>query len=84
MRNEHHNHSVLCVLQEWSQYEEVSYKLLSQLYELETDMSSLNVELEGDLQAQLRSYEVSSTSSMGNLSAASFWVFWSFFEFGLI
>ncbi|XP_056337531.1 nesprin-2 isoform X2 [Danio aesculapii] len=43
--------------EEWSQYEEVSHTLRRQLDELETDMSSLNVEPEGVLQGQLWSYE---------------------------
>nr|XP_021324291.1 nesprin-2-like isoform X1 [Danio rerio] len=43
--------------EKWSQYEEVSHRLHSRLDELETDMSSLNVEPKGDLQGQLRSYE---------------------------
>ncbi|XP_052390559.1 nesprin-2 isoform X4 [Carassius gibelio] len=44
-------------LEEWSQYEEVTGRLRKQLDEMETNMSSLDSEPEGDLQGQLQSYE---------------------------
>ncbi|KAK2883496.1 hypothetical protein Q8A67_017133 [Cirrhinus molitorella] len=44
-------------LEEWSQYEEVTERLRKQLDEMETNMSSLDSEPEGDLQGQLQSYE---------------------------
>ncbi|KAF4099427.1 hypothetical protein G5714_019553 [Onychostoma macrolepis] len=44
-------------LEEWSRYEEVTERLRKQLDEMETNMSSLNSEPEGDLQGQLQSYE---------------------------
>jgi len=47
------------VFQEWSWYEEVTERLCKQLNEMETDLSSLDLELKGDLQGQQQSYEVS-------------------------
>ncbi|KAG1964264.1 nesprin-2 [Pimephales promelas] len=44
-------------LQEWSWYEEVTERLCKQLNEMETDLSSLDLELKGDLQGQQQSYE---------------------------
>ncbi|XP_077075807.1 nesprin-2a [Siphateles boraxobius] len=44
-------------LQEWSLYEEVTERLCKQLDEIETDLSSLDLEPEGDLQGQQQSYE---------------------------
>ncbi|XP_052441872.1 nesprin-2-like isoform X3 [Carassius gibelio] len=44
-------------LEEWSRYEEVTERLREQLDEIETNMSSLGSETEGDLQCQLQSYE---------------------------
>ncbi|KAK7133211.1 hypothetical protein R3I94_015172 [Phoxinus phoxinus] len=44
-------------LQEWSWYEEVTERLCKQLDEMETDLSSLDLEPEGDLQGQQQSYE---------------------------
>ncbi|XP_016380976.1 nesprin-2-like [Sinocyclocheilus rhinocerous] len=44
-------------LEEWSRYEEVTERLCKQLDEMETNMSSLDSEPEGDLQGQLQSYE---------------------------
>lgn len=49
----------VCVLQEWSWYEEVTERLCKQLDEMETDLSSLDLEPEGDLNGQQQSYEVS-------------------------
>ncbi|XP_067239730.1 nesprin-2-like isoform X4 [Chanodichthys erythropterus] len=44
-------------LHEWSWYEEVTERLCKQFDEMETDVSSLDLEPEGDLQGQLESYE---------------------------
>ncbi|XP_051500897.1 nesprin-2-like [Myxocyprinus asiaticus] len=44
-------------LQEWSWYEEVTERLFKQLDELETDVPSLDLEPEGDMQGQLQSCE---------------------------
>ncbi|XDV42021.1 hypothetical protein PO909_010774 [Leuciscus waleckii] len=44
-------------LQEWSWCEEVTERLCKQLDEIETDLSSLDLEPEGDLKGQQQSYE---------------------------
>ncbi|XP_067239734.1 nesprin-2-like isoform X8 [Chanodichthys erythropterus] len=50
-------HSQLRGHKEWSWYEEVTERLCKQFDEMETDVSSLDLEPEGDLQGQLESYE---------------------------